>query len=105
MNLKSRDGSILVYVLVFFYFFLGWFHFNLMNLLSYLQEQNYLKQIDKQLKIEYQAINYLKNTDPQLAESIFIDEHLIKYECEQDVCTVYILGDINYSFVYDIIDE
>lgn len=105
MNLRSHKGSILIYVLVFFNFFLGWFHFKLQSIFDVYEEEIYLKQIDEHLKIEVEAINHLKSQGPQNVTSLSFNQHSIEYECEKEFCIIYIRGDINYSFIYDIIDE
>lgn len=103
--LKSRKGGVLLYVLGFYIFFLGWFHIQLALLDSLTQSNIYLKSIKRNLNIEYEAIRILKKSFPSIPQPFKHDNSTISYECEKKMCEIFIKGGVNYSFLYVIIEK
>lgn len=103
--MKSRKGSVLLYVLVFYLFFLSWFHIQLQSFKDSTLSKIYLKEIDAQLSLETLAIRFLNNTWPDVPKTHTIENSTIHYDCEDHQCHVSITGTITYDFIYAIIEE
>ncbi|NLL74258.1 MAG: hypothetical protein GX233_00590 [Erysipelothrix sp.] len=133
--LNCRKGSILLYSLGFFIFFVSWLSFSLGVSMSLVNKKNYINLIEQRLDIEAMIIShyreYIPNNscegddgfDSEYDEDFdleFDDEceveidpgyqfqlHSSSVSCMSDGETIFVnvVGDIRMDFKYDIIED
>ncbi|NLW15014.1 MAG: hypothetical protein GX038_01965 [Erysipelothrix sp.] len=105
LRLKGKDGNILLYVLVFYIFFLSWFHIQIKKISDRHEDQLSIKTINRNLNIERQAVSYLDSIYPERPEAMELEGVRLEFECNANKCKIFVKGDINYSFLYVIIES
>lgn len=102
--LLSRKGSILLYVLAFYLFFLSWFHVSLNSYTDYLKDMDSKETVKRHLEFEKEAIRHLESSYPENPAPYITAKRRVDYLCFENNCEISITGDIKYSFKYVIIE-
>lgn len=103
--LLNRKGSILLYVLAFYLFFLSWFHVMLISYTDYLRDLENSSIVKRHLEFEKKAIKHLEAAYPLNPDPFIFEGKRADFLCLENNCEISITGDIKYHFKYVIIEE
>lgn len=103
--LQNRKGSILIYVLAFFIFFLSWMSVVVSDKISKIKIDNYRDLITVRLEIETKVIRYYRSEIEDESYSFFFNDSSVSCHKEGNIIFVNVIGKIRIDFKYDIIED
>ena len=102
--LRGKKGSILLFSLQIYLFFLGWFSLRVIYLMDYYESLAYLDTINFNLSMEKYALDYLAESLPNCPINTDYQGVLIEFLCNQNEIELIFHTSMPYSVFYDIID-